>query len=139
MSRILTGSLALLLLTGCTTHGLIRPMDVPPDRAALLTVVRLPMFQGGGATWVISVDEHEVLGIRTGEHATVAIPPGDHIITSDCVAVIPVVRPSNPVRVHAQAGGHYYVTLGAWCRLAEVTEATATPLLKQTRELVLKP
>ena len=130
---------ALLALTaGCATHGLIRAMDVPPEGAAQLTIVRLPVIQGSGQTWVISVDEHAVLGIRAGEHATFAVSPGDRIVTSDCVTAFPTVRPSNPVRVPVQVGRHYYVTLGA-CAMAGVTATTAGPLLKQSRELVLKP
>jgi hypothetical protein len=103
---------ALAVLTGCTTHGLIRELDVPPERAAHLTVIRLSRAHAMAATWTIFVEEHAVLRIRNGEHATFAVPPGDRIIMSDCASAW-LIQPNRPLRVSVEAGGHSYVTLGA--------------------------
>jgi hypothetical protein len=121
-----------LLLAACSPHGQIQTLVVPRERAAQLTIIRTGPLQGSGNTWVIAVDGLDILGIRYGEHATVTIPSGDRIVTSDCVTAFPLVRPGAPLRVPVQAGGHHYVTLGA-CDLAEVTETTAAGPMDKTK------
>jgi hypothetical protein len=129
------GVAVVVVAAACSSHGPIRTLTVAPDQAAELTVIRPSRhLQGAGNTWVVAIDEHAVLGIRIGEHATITVPAGDRIITSDCVTAFPVVRPGAPLRVTVRAGGHHYVTLGA-CALAEVTETTAVGLMSETRRI----
>jgi hypothetical protein len=121
-----------ILVTSCSPLGDLRTLDVPPERAAQLTVIRLSVLQGSGNTWVIAVDDHAVLGLRAGEHATITVEAGDRIITSDCVTAFPLARPGAPLRVPVKASGHHYVTLGA-CSMTEVTEVTAGGLMATSR------
>jgi len=123
-----------ILVTSCSPLGHLRTLDVPRERAAQLTVIRLRVLQGSGNTWVVSVDDQAVLGLRVGEHATITVPAGDRIITSDCVTAFPLVRPGAPLRVPLKVGGRHYVTLGA-CSIMEVTEATAEGLIRGSRRV----
>jgi hypothetical protein len=122
-----------LFVAACSPRGHLRTLPVPAERAAKLTVIRLSDIEGAGNTWVVSVDDQEVLGLRSGEHATVTVPAGDRIITSDCVRAY-ITRPGKPLRVRVQVGGHHYVTLGA-CALMEVTEMTAIGLMAESRRI----
>jgi hypothetical protein len=125
------------LLTSCTTHGLIRTIDVAPDQAAQLTVIRSYAFVGSARTTAISVDHEDVFGIRAGEHATLKVPAGDRLIGADCTAA----GTPKHLRLKLAPGEHRYVHVrpALTCPPIEVPEATAVKLIAETEPLVLKP
>jgi hypothetical protein len=132
MGRLLTLTILGALVAGCSTHGPIQAFTIAPDQAASLTVIRSGSWQGSGMTWVITVDGQDVLGIRYGEHATVAIPSGRRVIPSDCVTAFPLVRPGRAIVVTPEPGGHVYVNLGA-CELTELTATSGAAMVQQTK------
>jgi hypothetical protein len=71
-----------LLLAGCTTHGLIGALPTIPNPtdAAEIVVIREWRFIGGGANLEITLDGAPVYGISTGEHVSLRVAPGYHVV-----------------------------------------------------------
>jgi hypothetical protein len=136
-SLALVAALLTVLFSGCSTHGLIKPLAVSPEDAATVTVIRDFAVMGSAVTAVISVDQKDVFGIRTGEYATIQIPAGDRLIGIDCL-----LMPDNFAGIAAERGRHYYfrVQLMSPCwTLVQLPEGAAKLLLDKTQKLELSP
>jgi hypothetical protein len=95
----------LLLLVGCASGARFAAFDVPPERAAYLTVIRssvapiccaIPLF----------VDNRQVVNLRMRQFATVTIPAGERVVS------IPKGGYTfNFLTFTAAPGEHYYVVM----------------------------
>jgi len=72
-----------LVLTGCTAHGLVGPLPTlsDPEQAAEIVVIREWRYIGGGANFTVVLDGVPLYGIAVDEHVLLRVPPGDHIVT----------------------------------------------------------
>jgi T4 superinfection immunity protein len=132
--RSVLGIAAMILLTGCTTHGLIRPLAVEPGASGSLTVIRTWNLVSVGMTYAVSVDHEEIFGIKVGEHATLAVPAGDRLVGVDCGATGEVKY----ARVKVQPGERYFAHVTPFvCPPVEISEETARPLMERTEMLGL--
>ena len=79
---LVTGLLALLLLSGCTTHGRIGALPVLPSAgaAAEIVVIREWRFTGSAHTVSISLDGVSIYGIDGNEHVIMAGAPRPYLV-----------------------------------------------------------
>lgn len=120
--------LAIVLLAGCTSSGVIGTLAVTPEQAATLTVIRDRSLLGAARTTRISVDFHDVIALRPGDHVTVDVPAGVRELRAACHDV----GTPEAIRVPMEVGRRYFflVQPGFVCpSLVELTEASARRLM----------
>ena len=123
-----------LFLTACA-HGLINPpLAVDPAKAAAVTVIRPGHFVGVAAGYVVAVDGRDLFGLRSGEHVTFPVAPGEHLVA--------VIHPAwtASAAISAEPGERYYLEmrysfLGDSRGLYSVSEPLALEIMKDTTPL----
>jgi hypothetical protein len=82
---------ALSLLTGCVSQGLIGPLPTVSDKdnAAEIIVIRESRVLGSMQTLPVTLDGVRIYGLGSGEHAVMAVNPGDHIVGTQYPVTIP--------------------------------------------------
>ena len=75
----------LCTLTGCA-HGLIGvlPETKNKDNASEIIIIRNKNFLGAAKSDRITLDFHDIIGIRVGEYTKFHVPPGQHTLGVKC-------------------------------------------------------
>jgi hypothetical protein len=122
--------LAVLLVTGCTSSGVIGTLPITPQHVATVTVIRDRSFLGAARTTRISVDFQDVIALRPGDYVTVDVPAGVRELRAACHDV----GTPEAIRVPMEVGHRYYflVRAGFFCpSLVELSESSARRLMAE--------
>ena len=125
---ILVAVLSLFWLIGCSTAPISeatgsrviseriydQSLTVAPSNSVYGTVsfLRDKGFSGGGCTHVISINGKKAFAIRQGEHMTVFLPPGDHLLGLETGGgLCPNIAISQDLRLSANQSVSYRILL----------------------------
>ena len=99
-----------LFLGGCASGYPLLALPPPPDltQSAEIVWIRPLGFVGAGVTSALRLDGVDIYELGPGEHLSVRVAPGEHVIgSSGCrYACLTPYRPT--LTVQTQSGGHYY-------------------------------
>lgn len=79
--RILTCALGIFVLAGCAGPGANRPVKVPTEDEASITVYRPNGFVNGGGYPYVYVDDEKVGSVMNAGHIVFGVSPGSHKLT----------------------------------------------------------
>lgn len=86
--------LSVVLITGCSVSPgrLIGPLPTVSDKdnTTEIIVIRESRFAGSMQTLPVTLDGVRIYGLGSGEHAVMAVNPGDHIVGTQYPVTIPL-------------------------------------------------
>jgi hypothetical protein len=103
-----------LFLTSCATGYPLLSIPPPPDptQSAEIVWIRPSGFVGAAATSTLRLDGRDIYELGPGEHLSVRVAPGEHVIGSTGCRYACLVPYRPTATVQAQPGGHYYFEVG---------------------------
>ena len=128
------------ILTGCAPGYLVGPLPVVSDIGQSSTVIFVRPLRptGVSVTVTITIDGVETVELGTGEHVTIPIAAGEHLVGVKGVVEITLGRIHKTRTIQAEPGRRYHFRIDH-AMLDRVPETEGIELVAKTTALMPQP